>query len=175
MSEIFNNIISGVGITDVIDVAIVAFVIYKVLGFIRETRALQLVKGLLVLVLITVLSDQFNLYTLNWILRNTLQLGVIALFFSLSIAASLINFGALLGFAVVNVTVIMHYYIKMKDRNVIKHLLIPAIGAIYTLIMLVSLNGTSLIFGLIWEVIGFTYLLLTTNGFRRLPAEITEI
>lgn len=79
MSEIFNNIISGVGITDVIDVAIVAFVIYKVLGFIRETRALQLVKGLLVLVLVTVLSDKFNFYTLNWILRNTLQLGVIAL------------------------------------------------------------------------------------------------
>ncbi|MDD3168352.1 MAG: diadenylate cyclase CdaA [Eubacteriales bacterium] len=79
MSEIFNNIISGVGITDVIDVVIVAFVIYKVLGFIRETRALQLVKGLLILVLITVLSDQFNLYTLNWILKNTLQLGVIAL------------------------------------------------------------------------------------------------
>lgn len=79
MSEIFNNIISGVGITDVIDIAIVAFVIYKVLGFIRETRALQLVRGLLILVLITVLSDQFNFYTLNWILRNTLQLGVIAL------------------------------------------------------------------------------------------------
>ncbi|QOX64260.1 TIGR00159 family protein [Anoxybacterium hadale] len=79
MSEIFNSIISGVGITDVIDVAIVAFVIYKVLGFIRETRALQLVRGLLVLVLITILSEQFNFYTLNWILRNTLQLGVIAL------------------------------------------------------------------------------------------------
>ncbi len=79
MSEIFNNIISGVGITDVIDVIIVAFVIYKVLGFIRETRALQLVKGLLVLALITILSDKFNLYTLNWILRNTISLGVIAL------------------------------------------------------------------------------------------------
>jgi diadenylate cyclase len=79
MSEIFDNIISGVGVTDVIDVAIVAFVIYKVLGFIRETRALQLVKGLLILVLITVLSDKFNLYTLNWILRNTISLGVIAL------------------------------------------------------------------------------------------------
>lgn len=79
MSEIFNNIISGVGITDVIDVAIVAFVIYKVLGFIRETRALQLVKGLLILALVTVVSDKFNLYTLNWILRNTMTLGVIAL------------------------------------------------------------------------------------------------
>jgi len=79
MSEIFSNIISGVGITDVIDVTIVAFVIYKVLGFIRETRALQLVKGLLILVLITVLSDKFHLYTLNWILKNTMTLGVIAL------------------------------------------------------------------------------------------------
>ncbi len=79
MSEIFDNIISGVGITDVIDVCIVAFVIYKVLGFIRETRALQLVKGLLILVVITILSDKFNLYTLNWILRNTISLGVIAL------------------------------------------------------------------------------------------------
>jgi conserved hypothetical protein TIGR00159 len=79
MSEIFSNIISGVGITDVIDVAIVAFCIYKVLAFIRETRALQLVKGLLILVLITFLSDQFDLYTLNWILRNTISLGVIAL------------------------------------------------------------------------------------------------
>lgn len=79
MSEMFNNIISGVGIADVIDVAIVAFVVYKVLGFIKETRALQLVRGLLILVLITVLSDTFNLYTLNWILRNTMTLGVIAL------------------------------------------------------------------------------------------------
>ena len=79
MSEIFSNIISGVGVTDVIDVIIVAFVIYKVLGFIRETRALQLVKGLLILVLVTVLSDKFNLYTLNWILKNTMTLGVIAL------------------------------------------------------------------------------------------------
>jgi diadenylate cyclase len=79
MSEIFNNIISGVGITDVIDVTIVAYLIYKILGFIRETRALQLVKGLLVLVLITVVSEKFNLYTLNWILKNTISLGVIAL------------------------------------------------------------------------------------------------
>jgi len=79
MSEFFNNIISGIGITDVIDVVIVAFVIYKVLGFIRETRAEQLVKGLLVLVVVTFVSDKFNLNTLYWILRNTMTLGVIAL------------------------------------------------------------------------------------------------
>ncbi len=66
-------------VTDVIDVAIVAFVVYKVLAFIRETRAEQLVKGLLFLVVATFLSDVLNLYTINWLLEGTLTLGVIAL------------------------------------------------------------------------------------------------
>jgi diadenylate cyclase len=79
MTEAISNIIAGFGVTDVIDVAIVAFVVYKVLCFIKETRAEQLVKGLLFLVAITFLSNVFNLYTLNWILEGTLTLGVIAL------------------------------------------------------------------------------------------------
>lgn len=79
MQSYINSIISGFGITDAIDILIVAFVIYKVLGFIKESRAEQLVKGLLVLVLTTFLSDQFHLYTLNWILKGTMTLGVIAL------------------------------------------------------------------------------------------------
>lgn len=79
ISEMFDNIISGVGIRDVIDVIIVAFVIYKIMGFIKETRAAQLIKGLLILVILTFLSDWQDLYTLNWILENTLTLGVLAL------------------------------------------------------------------------------------------------
>lgn len=79
MVSMFENLISGVGFTDVIDIAIVAFVIYKILGFIQESRAQQLVKGLLVLVVITFASDVFDLYTLNWILANAFQLGVVAL------------------------------------------------------------------------------------------------
>ena len=67
MSDIISNITLGIGISDIIDVAIVAFLIYKILGFIRETRAEQLVKGLLVLVIATLLSGQFNLYTLSLI------------------------------------------------------------------------------------------------------------
>lgn len=79
MTDFVSNIISGFGVTDVIDVAIVAFVVYKVLNFIRETRAEQLVKGLLFLVAATFFSDLLNLYTLNWILEGTLTLGFIAL------------------------------------------------------------------------------------------------
>lgn len=79
MTDFISNIISGFGVTDVIDVAIVAFVVYKILNFIRETRAEQLVKGLFFLVAATFLSNVFNFYTLNWILEGTLTLGVIAL------------------------------------------------------------------------------------------------
>ncbi len=79
MKEIFNSIFSGAGITDVIDILIVAFVVYKILEFIKETRAEQLVKGLLVLVAVTFVSEICNFYTLNWILRSTLALGVLAL------------------------------------------------------------------------------------------------
>jgi len=79
MQEYISRIITGIGVTDVIDVLIVAFVIYKVLIFIRETRAEQLVKGLLILAVAAVLADQLNLNTLNWILRGAMTLGVIAI------------------------------------------------------------------------------------------------
>ena len=70
---------SGIGFTDVIDIFLVAFVVYKVLGFIRESRAEQLVRGLLILLVATFLSGILHLYTLNWILKGTLALGAIAL------------------------------------------------------------------------------------------------
>lgn len=79
MGTFFNNIVSSIGLTDILDIAIVAFMVYKVLGFIRETRAEQLAKGLLVLVVVTLLSDIFHLYTLHWILSNVMTVGLLAL------------------------------------------------------------------------------------------------
>ena len=75
----FKDLIASVGFTDIIDIAIVAFFIYKALQFIKETRAEQLVKGLLALVVMTFISELCNFYTLNWILKGTMQIGVIAL------------------------------------------------------------------------------------------------
>ncbi|MCI8349510.1 MAG: TIGR00159 family protein [Firmicutes bacterium] len=79
METFFNNIISSIGITDVLDILIVAFIVYKVLGFIRETRAEQLAKGLLILVIITLASKVLHLYTLNWILSGVMTVGLVAL------------------------------------------------------------------------------------------------
>ena len=79
MQKFFENVFSDIGINDIIDIVIVAFLVYKLIGFIRESRAEQLVKGLLLLVLLTFLSDKLNLYTLHWILNGVLTLGVFAL------------------------------------------------------------------------------------------------
>lgn len=79
MQDFFENIISGIGIMDVIDILIVAYLIYRVLGFIKATRAEQLLKGLLILVIVMVLSDVLNLHTLNWILKGIMTLGAVAL------------------------------------------------------------------------------------------------
>lgn len=77
--DFISNLFSGFSIVDVVDIVILAFVAYKILGFIQETRAEQLVKGLLILVGATYLSGALHLYTLNWVLEGTITLGVIAL------------------------------------------------------------------------------------------------
>lgn len=79
MQEFFDNIISGIGLNDILDIAVVAFVIYKVMGFIKKSRAEQLIKGLLVVVLVAGVSEVLNLNTLNWIVKSGLTIGILAL------------------------------------------------------------------------------------------------
>jgi diadenylate cyclase len=78
MNQFFQNIISNIGINDVLDILIVAFLFYKLLGFIRETRAEQLAKGLLMLVVVALVARWLHLYTLQWILNNLVNVGLIA-------------------------------------------------------------------------------------------------
>jgi len=79
VQEFFSNLISRIGVLEVIDIAIIAFILYKTLGFIRESRAEQLFKGLVVLILITVVSGLVQLYALSWILKQVMNVGIIAL------------------------------------------------------------------------------------------------
>ena len=65
-------------ITDLFDIALVALAIYWLIKLIKETRAVQLVKGIVVLLILTQISDWLNLNIINFILTNTLQLGVLA-------------------------------------------------------------------------------------------------
>jgi len=61
------------------DILIVAFVLYRLIMLIRDTRAVQLLKGLGVLLAATYLSSVLNLNTVHWLLKQTLTVLVVAL------------------------------------------------------------------------------------------------
>lgn len=79
MQKFFENVFSGIGITDAIDIFLVAFVIYQLLRLIKQTRAEQLLKGVIVLVIATVVTGLLNLHTINWILKGAVSLGAVAI------------------------------------------------------------------------------------------------
>ena len=73
------NQLSLLRLTDLIDIAAVTYLVYKALKFIRDTRTIQLLKGVVLLIVITQISYFAKLNTMYYILSNFLQLGVIAL------------------------------------------------------------------------------------------------
>jgi diadenylate cyclase len=74
---------SEFGWWDVLDILIVAFIIYELLQFIRGTHAVQMALGALLLVVLYWVSKLFDLETVNWMLRTFmpyLVFGVIVVF-----------------------------------------------------------------------------------------------
>lgn len=66
-------------ITDFIDVIIVAVILYYLINLIRETRAMQLVKGIIFLFAVFFISQRLNLNALNYILGGAMQIGAFAI------------------------------------------------------------------------------------------------
>lgn len=93
-----------------------------------------------------------------------------AVFVDLALLASVVSFGALVAFSVVNLSVIKHYFVDLKHRQgaqLLGSLVLPLIGFVLTLWLWTSLSGTALVVGLIWLAIGFVWLLVVTRGFSR--------
>lgn len=66
-------------VTIVLDIAIVIFLIYTFLKIVKGSRAMQLIKGILLLILVTWMSGLLNLKILNSILTGIMNWGVIAI------------------------------------------------------------------------------------------------
>lgn len=62
--------LSNIRFFDIIDILAIAFIVYQAIKFFRESRAGQLVKGIVVLLVVFVLADWFNLVTLKWLLTR---------------------------------------------------------------------------------------------------------
>lgn len=78
--DIINAIMSGfkeIRFQDVLDIIIIAILIYKIIEWSVNTRAYQLLKGLGVLLLVMLLSTVFNLYTINYLMNTLLVSGIV--------------------------------------------------------------------------------------------------
>ncbi len=98
---------------------------------------------------------------------------LLSLVLTLDVAATMISFGALAAFSMVNLSVIRHYLFPKggrQDRSLAQWFsygLIPLIGFGLTVWLWTSLSGTTLLIGLGWIVVGVGILAVITRGFRR--------
>ncbi len=75
----FLDIIRMIRVNDIIDMAIMAFVFYKVLYFLARTGSGRVLRGILLLVIALLLAKALNLYVVNYLFGKTFELGVLAL------------------------------------------------------------------------------------------------
>ena len=73
------NLTHRLGIIDIIDILIVAVIIYELLLLTRHTRGSALLKGLFLLLVIVILSNLLGLTSLRWLLMTVLQNGALVL------------------------------------------------------------------------------------------------
>ena len=73
------NYMATIGISDFIDIIIVAFLIYRTIWFIRKSSFINLAKGLFLVLIALWAAEFFDLIMINYILRKAVELGMIAL------------------------------------------------------------------------------------------------
>jgi len=71
--------IPKINFTDIIEICILAYLIYHLVKWVKNTRAWTLVKGLVVIMAFWLIAVIFNLNVILWIIRNTINVGIIAI------------------------------------------------------------------------------------------------
>lgn len=97
---------------------------------------------------------------------NIVFIGIVSLlsiWISLDVGSTMINFGALLGFTMVNVSVFAHYWVREKNRGpaaVIKFIILPLCGVCVCMYLWANLGFWALVIGFIWLAIGVVVLVI---------------
>ncbi|PRI11326.1 Putrescine importer PuuP [Leucobacter massiliensis] len=112
---------------------------------------------------------------------NIVLTGVVCMFaiaFTLEMIAAFINFGALIAFTAVNVSVIAWFAVRKgrrrTPRDIFSYIVMPGIGMVLTGILWANLHADALVGGLVWLALGLVYLLFLTRGFTRKVAAFDE-
>jgi len=116
----------------------------------------------------TYMHPKFKTPILNILLMGTISV-VGALALQISFVAELMNFGGLMGFMFVNLSVIAYYYFRKGEKKFFRYLLLPALGFLICLYLFINLSPLTLKVGFIWLGIGFVYAAVRTRGFKVSP------
>ena len=73
------SLLKTIGISDIFDILIIAFLIYKLLGIIIRTNMIKVARGIVILLLCLWISGGLGLTMINFLLRKAVELGLIAL------------------------------------------------------------------------------------------------
>lgn len=79
MSDYFNFGLPTIHVTDVIEMVIIAFFIYYILAWIKDTRAGMLLKGIIIILVFYVVASVFQMNTILWLGKKLISAGLIAL------------------------------------------------------------------------------------------------
>lgn len=71
--------ISTIRVMDIVDILLVALLFYFIISLIRTTQSFKVFMGIVVILLALWLSGEMQLYTVNYLLRNAVQIGLLAL------------------------------------------------------------------------------------------------
>jgi diadenylate cyclase len=78
MFELFKIGFISFTLIDLVDIVVVAFVLYRLFLLVKGTRAVHMLIGLLIIVVITIISQWLNMKGLNWLVSNLRTVWVIA-------------------------------------------------------------------------------------------------
>ena len=73
------NLLATMGIADIIDILLVAYLIYKAIWFVRRTNSYNLAKGIMVFLIVMLVANLFRLKMISYVLQKAAELGLIAL------------------------------------------------------------------------------------------------
>lgn len=77
--DLLAAIFGDIGITDIFDIVLVSYAVYRALLFIEGTRAFNLLKGIGIILVLYVVTKNMNFNTVSWVLSTVLPTGFLAL------------------------------------------------------------------------------------------------
>ena len=83
----------------------------------------------------------------------------------LELLASMVSFGARVGFLILPMSVVVHFIVREKSRNWARHLVVPVIGFAVAAYVLINAQADAMIAGTVWMAVGLVlFVVLKMTG-----------